>query len=278
MEVQFEGQTIGFVANDRGVIQAVPYFDTAEFMRGGKSPWALPGNLEVRAIVLHHTAGWYGAALTAKATESQEFAQLVALARDHVTRFGIGPGYNVAVFPSGRVWAVGRHGTRRAHTKGRDPVTRRRWNEVGRGIVAFGNFSVEPFTRRQGAGLIAAVQDSLTWSGVTDDVAIHEHGLIPTVDAAGVKYSQATECPGANLAAWRAAGNLVLDGGAEPAFQPDRWETGWAAGYAFGRGEQARDDYQLVTTVGEALLRAVASPARPARVPSPPKAQMGSVA
>ncbi|MGE3414301.1 MAG: hypothetical protein AB7L91_19050, partial [Dehalococcoidia bacterium] len=47
-----------------------------------------------------------------------------------------------------------------------------------------------------------------TWRGVRADVVIHEHGLTPTVNSAGVKFSQATECPGRNLSAWRAAGGI----------------------------------------------------------------------
>lgn len=273
--VRFEGRDYGFVANDRGVINAVPFFDSLAFMDAGVN-WSMPGKLEVRAAILHHWAGWYGPKLGPGATASQEFAQLVACARDHRAKWGIGPGYNLVVFPSNRVWAVGRHGTHRAHTKGRDPETRRPWNEVGRGIAVAGNLSLEPM--HGASGVIRAVQEVMSWPGAIPGMAIHEHGITPTVNSAGVMFPQATECPGKNLAAWRAAGGLVLGG--VPTHQPDRWQEGYLQGHRTGYGKGAAtvaaaylDAVEVAN--GEATA-AISSPPPPGHVPAAPPLAVAS--
>ena len=100
------------------------YFAT-EFMRGGVARWKLDRTAwPCRAIVLHHAAGWYGPPLGPDASRRDEEQRIHSLARDHHARFGIGPGYHYVAFPSGRLYAVGKAGTQRAHTKGRNPGER----------------------------------------------------------------------------------------------------------------------------------------------------------
>lgn len=272
--VTYGGREYGWTTNGRGVINAIPHFDTREYMDPATN-WSMPSaRLEVRAVILHHWAGWYGPRLTASATASQEFEQLVACARDHRARFGIGPGYNLIVFPSGRVWAVGRHGTHRAHTKGRDAKSMRPWNEVGRSVCVAGNLSEEPVGMPLARGIRTAVAEVMSWPGVIPDIVVHEHGLIPTVDSAGTRYSQATECPGRNLSAWRAQGGLTLPNTevdpdapawqrARPgpaSYEPEPLEVVWRAGYRVGRGHQAQEDHDEITSLLPALLEAVRSP------------------
>ena len=116
------------------------YFAT-EFMRGGVARWKLDRNAwPVRAIVLHHAAGWYGSPLGPDASRREEEERIHSLARDHRARFGIGPGYHYAAFPSGRLYAVGKAGTHRAHTKGRNPETGERWNVDAIGVCALGDY------------------------------------------------------------------------------------------------------------------------------------------
>ncbi|MCK9485581.1 MAG: hypothetical protein M0R73_02605 [Dehalococcoidia bacterium] len=272
--VTYGGREYGFITNGRGVINAVPFFDTAEFADPATN-WAIPSkSLEVRAVLLHHWAGWYGPRLTETATASQEFDQLVACARDHRTRFGIGPGYNLIAFPSGRVWAVGRHGTHRAHTKGREVKSMRPWNEVGRGACVAGNLSEEPMTQRLAQAVRTMVAEVMSWPGVIPDVAVHEHGLTPTVNSAGTKYSQATECPGRALSAWRAQGGLTMPNTQatpdDPAwkqyqpgpvsYEPEPLQEVWRQGYRVGRAHQARDDHDALMGLVPGLLEAVRSP------------------
>ncbi|TAJ19065.1 MAG: hypothetical protein EPO65_07675 [Dehalococcoidia bacterium] len=272
--VTFEGRTLGFDTNDRGIIDATNYFNVAEFQPGGITPLSA---LRVVGLLLHHTAGWYGPALTQKANLDQEFAQLVAMARDQAGRaeIGIGPAYNLAAFPSGRVWAIGKHGTRRAHTAGRDPQTGEPWNVVGRAVVAFGNYETEAVTRLLGIALIRAFEEMRTWKGVVPDAPIYEHGLTPTVNSAGVRYSQATSCPGRNLAAWRAAGGLTeAVGGGAPQYQPDPTDAAYARGYQdaartyFGKGAAAA--YDLIHANDDAAMRLVSNPPGAAVVPATP--------
>jgi hypothetical protein len=93
-------------------------YEEPQYYEGDIARWTLERvDQPVRAIVVHHTAGWYGRALTAAAMSQREIEQIDALARDHRTRFRIGPGYHYLVFPSGRVYAAGRTAhTRRAAT------------------------------------------------------------------------------------------------------------------------------------------------------------------
>ena len=119
------------------------YFAT-EFMRGGVARWKLDRTAwPCRAIVLHHAAGWYGSPLGADASRHDEEQRIHSLARDHHTRFGIGPGYHYVAFPSGRLYAVGKAGTQRAHTKGRNPESGERWNIEAIGICALGDYERE---------------------------------------------------------------------------------------------------------------------------------------
>ena len=116
------------------------YFAT-EFMRGGVARWKLDRDAwPCRAIVLHHAAGWYGPPLGADASRRDEEQRIDSLARDHHARFGIGPGYHYVAFPSGRLYAVGKAGTQRAHTKGRNPETGERWNIEAIGVCALGDY------------------------------------------------------------------------------------------------------------------------------------------
>jgi N-acetylmuramoyl-L-alanine amidase len=245
----FEGQELGFVVNGagRGIIDVSSYFDTENVMAGGPAAWRIDEALRVEAIILHHWAGWYGPRLDARATAAQEFEQLVACARDHHARFGIGPGYNVIVFPSGRAWAVGKHGTHRAHTIGRNPESGAYWNTVGRAICAAGNYEEEPVGPLLAEALRRAVDHVRTWPGVLPDAPVHEHGLTPTVNAAGVMFSQGTACPGRNIAAWRAAGGL----NAPP--QTDRFEDGRRLGRREGYDRGVADSMEAARRVAEGL-------------------------
>ena len=119
------------------------YFAT-EFMRGGVARWKLDRSAwPCRAIVLHHAAGWYGPPLGSDASRLEEEQRIHSLARDHYARFGIGPGYHYVAFPSGRLYAVGKAGTQRAHTKGRNPESGERWNIEAIGICALGDYERE---------------------------------------------------------------------------------------------------------------------------------------
>lgn len=169
VEFDYDGKRIGFLANDRGVLDATQRYHATPYMRGGPLAWTLSAPMSaVEAVVLHHTAGWYGTGLTVRSALADELAQLDHLAADHHQRFGIGPGYNVAVMPSGNVWAIGKHGTHRAHTKGRHPGNRQPWNVVGRGIVVFGDYEAEPLTSTLQHGIRKAVREVRSWADRAD--------------------------------------------------------------------------------------------------------------
>jgi len=170
------------------------------YMEGGPPRWAVNRVRQpVRGVILHHTAGWYGRPLDASATVAEEIAQADALARDHRARFGIGPGYHYLVFPSGRAYAVGKWGTQRAHTTGRDPATGERWNVQAIGVCAFGNFEAE----RPAAGTVAGVRAAFAEVNRIAGRALPviAHGETPSTDASGRGFAQATACPGAHLKA-----------------------------------------------------------------------------
>ncbi|MDO9444130.1 MAG: N-acetylmuramoyl-L-alanine amidase [Dehalococcoidia bacterium] len=172
------------------------YLDS--YMEGGLARWALDrGRRPVRAVILHHTGGWYGRPLDASTTVEEEIAQVDALARDHRARFGIGPGYHYLAFPSGRAYAVGKWGTQRAHTTGRDPATGERWNVQAVGVCAFGNFEAE----RPAPGTVAAVRAVLAeMNRIAGRVLpVIPHGETPSTDASGRGLAQATACPGTHL-------------------------------------------------------------------------------
>ncbi len=176
-------------------------YHSAAYMEGGPGRWLVDrARTPVRAVVLHHTAGWYGPALGADAPPEEEGTQVDALARDHRARFGIGPGYHYLAFPSGRLYAVGKWGTQRAHTTGRDSVTGERWNVVAIGVCAFGDFEVAPPSPGTLRALRAALDEANRTAGAP--LAVIAHGRVPTVDAAGRPTPQATACPGRHLRPW----------------------------------------------------------------------------
>lgn len=176
-------------------------YHSAAYMEGGPARWLVDrARTPVRAVVLHHTAGWYGPALGADATPEAERAQIDALARDHRARFGIGPGYHYLAFPSGRLYAVGKWGTHRAHTAGRDPATGERWNAVALGVCAFGDFEAGVPSAGNHRALRTALDEANRIAGAP--LPVIAHGSVPTVDAAGRPTPQATACPGRHLRAW----------------------------------------------------------------------------
>jgi hypothetical protein len=186
-------------------IDLIDRYVTAEFMPGGPARWTLDrGATPYRAIVLHHTAGWYGARLHAGASRDEEVSQIDAMARDHAARaaIGIGPAYNYVAFPSGRLYAVGRVGTHRAHTKGRNPRTGERWNVEAAAVCAMGDYErdgADELSSGLSAAIEAAVEEARAFPFTIADAPLHGHGLIPTVDASGRAFPQATACPGRRL-------------------------------------------------------------------------------
>jgi hypothetical protein len=182
------------------------YYQDA-FMRGGKQAWALDRSADpVSAVIVHHTGGetgYYGQFFN---DEDGEVDQLDRMARHHAEAWGIGPGYHYALFPfSGRLYAIGKYGTRRAHTKGRQPGTRAKWNRRSLGIVVFGNFEARSqFSGAEGAmrqqtivdGMGRALEEIRGYAGAFE---VGVHGLVPTVNSVGVPYGQETACPGRYL-------------------------------------------------------------------------------
>ena len=186
------------------------YFAT-EFMRGGAARWKLDrAAWPCHAIVLHHAAGWYGPPLGPDASRRDEEQRIHALARDHHARFGIGPGYHYVAFPSGRLYAVGKAGTQRAHTKGRNPESGERWNLEAIGICALGDYERDG-RDEPSPGLREAIEEAvdevrgfwLTLPGAP----VFGHGAILTANASGDPLPQATACPGRRLTPLLAALN-----------------------------------------------------------------------
>ncbi|MYA20967.1 MAG: hypothetical protein F4Z25_12155 [Chloroflexi bacterium] len=178
------------------------YFAT-EFMRGGMARWKLDRDAwPVRAIVLHHAAGWYGPPLGPDASRREEEERVHSLARDHHARFGIGPGYHYVAFPSGRLYAVGKAGTHRAHTKGRNPETGRYWNVEAIGVCALGDYEHrgrdDPTPGLRDA-IEEAVEEIRGFRFTLPNAPVFGHGATPTVDASGDSAPQATSCPGRRL-------------------------------------------------------------------------------
>lgn len=103
-------------------------FATSEYMEGGILAWTIDRNrFPFRALSVHHYAGDYVAGL--ERTMQQERAEIVALARDHNSRFGIGPGYRYVAFAhSGRIYKVGRDDTRRAAVRYWNQASGNPWN------------------------------------------------------------------------------------------------------------------------------------------------------
>ncbi|MDA0271501.1 MAG: N-acetylmuramoyl-L-alanine amidase [Chloroflexi bacterium] len=173
-------------------------YHQSAYMAGGAPAWTLDrARQPVRAVILHHTAGWYGAPPGASATVAAERIHIDALARDHRTRFGIGPGYHYLAFPSGRLYAVGKWGTHRAHTTGRHPATGERWNVQAVGVCAFGDYERDQPPPRLLDALRSAFAECTRIAG--RPLPVIAHGVVPSVDASGVPFAQATACPGARL-------------------------------------------------------------------------------
>ncbi len=178
------------------------YFAT-EFMRGGMTRWKLDREAwPVRAIVLHHAAGWYGPPLGPEASRREEEQRIHSLARDHHTRFGVGPGYHYVAFPSGRLYAVGKAGTHRAHTKGRNPESGVRWNIDAIGVCALGDYEGagrdEPTTGLREA-IEEAVEEIRGFRFSVPRAPVFGHGMTPSANASGDPLPQATSCPGRRL-------------------------------------------------------------------------------
>ena len=171
-------------------------YNQERYMRNGTGTWWLNRETQpVTAVVMHHSAGYYGAFT---GTAAGEVTQLDRMAADHRERFGIGPGYHYAAFPSGRLYAIGKYGTQRAHTKGRDPAVLRRWNEQAIGVVAMGDYELSPPTGAMVAALLAATHEVTLLSRAAGQPVpeVYFHGLVPTVTMRGQSYSQSTACPG----------------------------------------------------------------------------------
>lgn len=175
-------------------------YENPRYFEGDIARWSLErADQPVQAIIVHHTAGWYGRPLMAVATPQREIEQIDALATDHRARFGIGPGYHFLAFPSGRVYAAGRWETHRAHTTGRNPESGEYWNVDAVGICAFGNYEESVPSDALVTALTSTVQHVRTLAD--RHVRVYGHGAVPTVNALGIPQPQATACPGRHLLA-----------------------------------------------------------------------------
>jgi hypothetical protein len=98
-------------------------------------------------------------------------------------------------FPSGRLYAVGKYGTHRAHTKGRNPATGNWWNREALAICAMGNYETDVVPE----GLMAALREGIAEvRGYTSDaIPIYAHGEVPG-------NPSVSQCPGVNLKTWLA--------------------------------------------------------------------------
>ena len=173
-------------------IDLISRYHNTTYMRGGPQAWTVNRQqVPIDNFFIHHIAGWYGPRLTASATQAQERAQIDSLARDHYNRFGIGPGYNYCVFPSGRLYAVGAVGTSRRHTSNINPATGRQWNWNSVAFVFFGNFDVEWPTE----AAIQAVNKEINWLRTLSIV----NGATALTRRHGAVFN--TSCPGARVGA-----------------------------------------------------------------------------
>ena len=160
--------------------------------RGERINWTVDrGQEPVVALIIHHTAGFYlGATLDENSTEAKELAQIDAVARDHRERFGIGPGYHYFAFPSNRLYAVGKYGTHRAHTKGINPETGNWWNREALAICAFGDLQANPVAPGLRAAVLRGIEEV---RGYTEaDLTLWGHREVPG-------NPTRTTCPGDNL-------------------------------------------------------------------------------
>jgi hypothetical protein len=198
-------------------------FYADRYAQGGIGEWTLDRQANpCHAIALHHAAGWYGQPLGPDANEDQERAQIESMAQDHAARdtIGIGPAYNYVAFPSGRLYAVGKVGTQRAHTKGRNPETGKRWNVEALAVCAMGNLEDEQPTAALKQAIGAAVDEIRGFSFSDGAMPVHGHGLIPTVTSSGVAYPQGTVCPGRYLLPFVAELNAGIDPRPPPPVEP----------------------------------------------------------
>lgn len=168
-------------------------YHTSEYQRAG-TDWGVDRTDEpVRMLVIHHTAGFYlGTILTERSTQEEEIAQIDALAQDHAHRFGIGPGYYYVVCPSGRLYAVGKYGTHRAHTKGRNPETNNWWNRESLAIVAFGDYQANPVPPKLWSAIVEGIEEIRSYT--TPTIEIYGHREVPG-------NPSISQCPGDNLMA-----------------------------------------------------------------------------
>ena len=194
---------VEYDVNARGVIDVTDRYNTEGYMRKGPKAWRIaPPMPEVTGIMIHHWAGWLGTTLDDTTPAEVELRRLDLLADFHSTTWGVGPGYNLVAFPSGRLWAVGKHGTHRAHTKGRRPadgietITREHWNVVGRAVAAAGNWQNETPPAKLVEAMRRGVEEIRSWLGVSPTAEVYPHRDVPTVNSAGVSFDQVTLCPG----------------------------------------------------------------------------------
>jgi hypothetical protein len=174
------------------IIDFTNRYHTARYQRAN-TDWAVDRTDEpVQALVIHHTAGFYGPTLDEAATQAEETSQLDALAQDHANRFGIGPGYYYAAFPSGRLYAIGKYGTHRAHTRYKNPQTANWWNRESLAIVAFGDYQAHPVPSKLWAAIEEGIADVRSYT--RDDLPIYGHREVPGNESS-------SQCPGDNLIA-----------------------------------------------------------------------------
>ena len=229
-----------YPVNANGVIDLTERYNVEQYMTGGPAAWQIQSPMpSVVARIVHHWAGEFISG--DEHTHEDALAEIDACARFHRAGWGIGPGYNVIVAETG-VYAVGKHGTHRAHTKGRNPNSGAPWNVVGRSVALIGNFETETLTPTLKLNLPKALAELQSWPNTIANAPIYPHGEIPTVNSAGVALSQGTLCPGRNVKAWLAGG-----GPSQPAPVPTppgtgptgstatAFRNGWRLGYSEGR-------------------------------------------
>jgi len=141
------------------------YFSST-YMKPRPQDWKIDrsGVGHIEFIVVHHSAGWYGNALTDSSSEGAQIEMIDALAADHADRFGIGPGYHY-IIASTQAFAVGKWGTHRAHTAGTHEISQVKYNHNSIGICVLGNADREPITLKQRQLLRHTVDEIIRISG-----------------------------------------------------------------------------------------------------------------
>lgn len=199
---------VEYDVNERGVIDLTARYHTATYMAGGPAAWTLSPMLPVEGVIWHHWAGDYIAGEERSLVDVLE--EIDACARHHRADFGIGPAYNLIVDELG-VFAVGKHATRRAHTKGRNPATNQQWNVVGRAIAVIGDYESKALNAALRQNMRVAEEEVRSWPSVPRGVARYSHRAVPTVNSAGVRYAQGTLCPGRAIVEFLVASSPVED-------------------------------------------------------------------